>query len=626
MGRHAGMAASLLVSAAAFALYRATMLPGLDLGDSASFQTMAGAPVITPRDGYPLYYALSRLFVLVVDGELARAQNFASVVEAAAACGLIALVAVELSGSVLAGTASALLFAASYTFWSQAVIAEVYALHVLLVALTMLLLLRWSRGPTRGRLALFFAAYALSFGNHLTTILLAPAYTLFLLTAAPRGWRSMLAPGVVVLALAFAAAGTLQYIWNFRALWLGPNPPRDLVDALQAFWFDVTKADWRDTMVLRLPPSMIGERLRLYAFDLRQQFGLAVPGLALLGTIAIARRDRARAALLLGVWVLTTTFALGYNVGDSHVFFLPAHLVVALLAAPGLVLVDAALRARGAVMGAAIVLAGSRMHADYAALDRSGDRRPEMAIQSLTSNLSDGDALLISDLNWQLENGLNYLATRRRPDLLYARMPDVALYVPALIDDNIAIGRKVVMTERARSTLEAGYGPLFAAAPTQSDVSRLSDLVRNLPRGARYVLCVLRPPREFPLDEGDLGLSLRLLTGNPPAGVGIDDYAAVVGVVGSAPALVRSDRRPFRATVRIDGVSVTVRMESWLEFDTIRRMGFGHVIAGGHRALIVERGVSFVAFDAAGRILQSAYAANLFAPQQRYSISRRSTN
>ena len=37
-------------------------------------------------------------------------------------------------GSLLAAVAAALLFAGSYTFWSQAVIAEVYALHLLLVA------------------------------------------------------------------------------------------------------------------------------------------------------------------------------------------------------------------------------------------------------------------------------------------------------------------------------------------------------------------------------------------------------------------------------------------------------------------------------------------------------------
>ena len=35
-------------------------------------------------------------------------------------------------------------------------------------------------------------------------------------------------------------------------------------------------------------------------------------------------------------------------------------------------------------------------------------------------------------------------------------------------------------------------------------------------------------------------------------------------------------------------------MESWLAADTIRRMGFGQVIAARHHTLIIERGVSLV--------------------------------
>jgi hypothetical protein len=48
--------------ARAFALYRATMLPGFDFGDTGSFQTTVGSPLITPRDGYPLYFAIGQLF------------------------------------------------------------------------------------------------------------------------------------------------------------------------------------------------------------------------------------------------------------------------------------------------------------------------------------------------------------------------------------------------------------------------------------------------------------------------------------------------------------------------------------------------------------------------------------
>src|SRR5579862_5815221 len=185
--RRAPVWAALMVAAAAFLLYHATLLPGFDLGDTASFQAVAGSSLVSPRDAYPLYFAIAGLLLKIIGGDPARALNVITALESAAACGLLTLLGVELSGSIAAGIAAALLFAGSYTFWSQSVITEVYGLHIAFVALTLWLLLRWEKRPTTSRLACFFAVYALGFGNHLSMILLAPAFTVFLLASAPGG-------------------------------------------------------------------------------------------------------------------------------------------------------------------------------------------------------------------------------------------------------------------------------------------------------------------------------------------------------------------------------------------------------------------------------------------------------
>src|SRR5262245_36242517 len=70
-------AAALLTFLLAFLLYRSTLLPGLDFGDTPSFQVMAGEPVITPRDAYPLYFAIGGLVVRGIGGDPARALNIA---------------------------------------------------------------------------------------------------------------------------------------------------------------------------------------------------------------------------------------------------------------------------------------------------------------------------------------------------------------------------------------------------------------------------------------------------------------------------------------------------------------------------------------------------------------------
>jgi MFS family permease len=621
MGRRAFLPA-FAVALVAFALYHATLLPGVDFGDTGSFQTTVGSIFVTPRDGYPLYFALGGALLWLTRAAPAYALNLASAIEGAAACALIAVAGAELAGSIAAGAAASLLFAVSYTFWSQAVIAEVYALHIAFMALTLLLLLRWAREPTDRRLLAFFAVYALGFGNHLSMILLAPAYTLFLLAMAPRGWRSMFAPRIVAMAVGCAAAGALQYTWNIRTLWLLPNPPHGGLDAIQRFWFDVTKSDWRDTMMMNVPRSLLSDHAAAYWFDLRQQFGVVGPLIAATGIARLAIADARRAVLMATLFAANIAFAYGYNVGDAHVFYLPSHLVVALLAAPALTLARRAGRA-GVPLAAALVMAyaGVRAYRDFPALDRSHDDRPEQLLSALTTGLDDRRSILLADLNWQVQNGLSYFSSAVRPEVAWARMPDVALYVPALVADNAAIGREVTLTERARATAEAAYGPLLRIAPdSRVNVPRLSEAADGVAPGTRYVVCVLRPSSELPLDRDALARLLRRVSGQPMASPP-GDYAAIAGIVGRPPLLVVADVRPFRRRLDVGGVDVEIRMESWLASDTIRRMGFGHVVAAHQHTLIVERGVSFVAFDERGRALATSYASNIFAPQPRYLVS-----
>jgi hypothetical protein len=620
-------AAALAVAVAAFALYHATLLPGVDFGDTGSLQATVGSPIITPREGYPLYFAIGAAFVNITratGAEPAWALNLASAVEAGIACGLFVVVAAELSGSVAAAVAAALLFGASYTFWSQAIIAEVYALHAIFVLLSLLLLLRWSARPTTGRLALFFACYALGFGNHLSMVLLAPAFTAYLLIAAPRGWRSMFAPYIVAMATAFALAGAIQYVWNISALWLLPNPPHSLWSGLKTFWFDVTKSDWRETMVWNVPESMLTDRFAMYWFDLRQQFGVVGPVLAACGVAGLVARGWRLAVLMVLLYAVNVLFAFGYNVGDTHVFYLPSHLVVALLVAAGVASVRHLSGRLVPVLAMALALyAGARMYRDYPALDRSADRRVDHLLGAFTEGLDDEHAVVVTDLDWQVANGLSYYSKVTRPDVATVRMLDVLLYAPVLVDDNRAIGRDVVVTQRARAELAAAYGPLLPTMPDDRAAPRtLTESVSGLPPGTRYVLCVLKPLRDQALDPLDLDRAMRALGGGQTLSLPPGDYAAIAGVVGARPSLVTGSSLPFERRVEIAGVAVDVRMESWLSVDTIRRMGFGQIVAARHHTLIVERGVSFAAFDEAGIALRTAYASNIFAPLERYLVRR----
>src|SRR4029077_15191378 len=95
----------------------------------------------------------------------------------------------------------------------------------------------------------------------------------------------------------------------------------------------------------------------------------------------------------------------------------------------------------------------------------SRDPRPTEVVAALTTGLDDRRSILLADLNWQVQNGLSYFASITRPQVACARVPDDLLFAPALVADNAAIGREVTLTEQARATAEAAYGPLLRVTP-----------------------------------------------------------------------------------------------------------------------------------------------------------------
>src|SRR5262249_15014626 len=142
---------------------------------------------------------------------------------------------------------------------------------------------------------------------------------------------------------------------------------------------------------------------------------------------------------------------------------------------------------------ALLIVASVQIWQNYPALDRSADWRPTELLRALTTGLDERRTILVADVNWQIDNGLNYFAKRVRPEIAWTRLTDVAAYAPTLVHDNLAIGRDVAVTANAKAALDVAYGEtLPATLDTQVARPTLVDLVRDVPPGTRYVLCVLR--------------------------------------------------------------------------------------------------------------------------------------
>lgn len=174
------------------AVYFYTAQPNVGLLDSGEFIAAAQHFGVPHPTGYPLWTLLAWLFQLLPLGNAAWEVNLFS-----GFCGALAVGATTLLASsmlrwmmpwwgapegranavvvaLIAGTFG-LLFAFSFSFWTQAVIAEVYTLHGLLIGLFLLSLYWWVRRPERDLpiLATFFS-FSLCMSNHHLTLALAP--------------------------------------------------------------------------------------------------------------------------------------------------------------------------------------------------------------------------------------------------------------------------------------------------------------------------------------------------------------------------------------------------------------------------------------------------------------------
>ena len=113
-------------------------------------------------------------------------------------------------------------------------------------------------------------------------------------------------------------------------------------EALGKFWFDVTKADWRETLVMSVsetgPETSAGDVLVRSAPAVRRAGRRAGRTRILLCRCGAGR---SRGMLLLLLYAANLAFAWTYNVGDAYIFFLPSHYVVALCAGAGVAAIAA---------------------------------------------------------------------------------------------------------------------------------------------------------------------------------------------------------------------------------------------------------------------------------------------
>jgi Flp pilus assembly protein TadD len=262
-----------------FGLYLSTICPTVYLGDSGELTAVSCCLGVAHNSGYPLYALLGKLFCFIPLGNIAFRVNLMSTVLAVLTVWLVYSFVLKITSSQVSALVSALFLAFTPIFWSQTVSAEVYSLHLFFVALLIRLLWWWDEKRTFRRLAFFVFVTGISFGNHMQTVMLAPAALFLVLSGDYKALWNL--KNFVLLSLFFLVALTLYVYLPIRTEagaaihWGDPN-------SIGRFLAQVTARSHRHGYVLTKSLSGYLIRTKEILWFVGSQFGLVLP-LALWG-------------------------------------------------------------------------------------------------------------------------------------------------------------------------------------------------------------------------------------------------------------------------------------------------------------------------------------------------------
>lgn len=325
------------------AVYFKTVAPTVSWIDSGELATVCTTLGIAHPTGYPVYTLIGRLFSLFPLGSPVQNLNLLSLFLISFSnffLFLLLLTIFELlfpelqeSWRSYISLVSTLIFSFSPTLWSQATSNEVYALNSLLNAILFYLILSQLNLKSRGKLAqsdkhlyLFFFLYGLSFGNHLSNVLLFPGF-IFLFLMIYR--KSFFERKRVLLLLSFFILGISVYL--YLPIRSSLNPVLNWGDTSSLSNLKRHISGWQYRVWMFSESSQaFWESLKNYLRLFYSQFPLYFLPWIILGFITLLKKNWKLFISLLSIFIFTIFYGINYQIPDIDPYFLPSFLVAAI--------------------------------------------------------------------------------------------------------------------------------------------------------------------------------------------------------------------------------------------------------------------------------------------------------
>jgi hypothetical protein len=441
------------------AVYSTTVCPTVSFTDNGELATVAATLGIAHPTGYPLFSLLYRVAAIphVFSSPIAQLNEAAALVTALAVCLLFQVLLASRNAARLFGAkppvGQSYLWAAllgssvvafSETVWTQATALEVYGLHLVLMLAATLFFIRGLdeqlRVPETLSRSLFAFAFVLglSFSNHMTTVLLAPAFLYLYFSAF--GFSSGSFRRILKLAPVFLLGLSVYLYLPVRSSALPP------VDWGHPVTWDrllrhVSGSQYRVWMFSGA--EVMKKQLSYFVSHFPSEFHFALLPLIVYGWWRIVRSGK-RLAIFLHVLILTTlVYASNYDIFDIDSYFLTVYVAVGWFLMAGAESAVRFIRQEGraglAIAAAAVIAIGIQVSVHHRAVNESDNMLVADHVQNLLAGLPERSVFITGQWDYTVSPLLYYQTVENvRTDL-------------TVVDKNLLMNRPWYFAQLART-------------------------------------------------------------------------------------------------------------------------------------------------------------------------------